>query len=103
MNRTALSTFRSVALVAATFLAGFSLRADGLKQNLVPADTRWLLHLDGDAFRKSRIGAMIVEDKFESKVNQLKHDTQTDFSFSFSKVTAVTAFGNKMDEHENAV
>lgn len=89
-----------LAVLAATTIGA---RADGLKQNLVPADARWLLHLDGAAFRKSRIGAMIVEDKCEPKVRQARKDTQIDFDFSFNKITAITAFGPKVGEQDNAV
>lgn len=78
-------------------------RADGLKQNLIPANSRWVLHLDAEAFRKSRIGAMIVEDKAESKVRQVKQDTKLDLDFSFNKITAVTAFGPKVGEKNDAV
>ena len=77
-------------------------RADGLKQNLVPANSRWVLHLDVEAFRKSRIGAMIVEDKAESKVRQVKQDTKLDLDFSFNKITAITAFGPKVGENHDA-
>src|ERR1041384_8398313 len=77
--------------------------ADGLKQDLVPANSRWVLHLDAEAFRKSRIGAMITEDKAESKVRQVKQDTKLDLDFSFNKVTAITAFGPKVGENRDAV
>jgi hypothetical protein len=90
--------FLAVALAVA--LPG---RADGLKQNLVPANSRWVLHLDAEAFRKSRIGAMITEDKAESKVRQVKQDTKLDLDFSFNKVTAITAFGPKVGQHDDGV
>src|SRR5689334_9344554 len=89
--------------LAALLAPAFVTRADGLKQNLVPADSRWVLHLDAEAFRKSRIGAMIVEDKAESKVRQVKQDTKLDLDFSFNKITAVTAFGPKVGENRDAV
>jgi hypothetical protein len=89
--------------LAAALAAVVATRADALKQNLVPANARWVLHLDGEAFRKSRIGAMIVEDKCESKVRQIKRDTQLDLDFSFNKITGVTAFGPVVGEHDTAV
>jgi hypothetical protein len=94
------SLFLAVALALPLAL---STRAEALKQNLVPANSRWILHLDAEAFRKSRIGAMIVEDKCESKVRQIKSDTHLDLDFSFSKVTALTAFGPMVGEHNNGV
>ena len=85
------------------FVAGLAAHADGLKQNLVTANSRWILHLDGDAFRKSRIGAMIVEDKCESKVRKVKEDTRLDLDFSFKKINSITAFGPTVGEHKDGV
>src|SRR5437868_7872517 len=89
--------------LAAAFAFAFAARAEGLKQNLVPANSRWILHLDGDAFRKSRIGAMIVEDKCESKVRKVKEDTRLDLDFSFKKINSITAFGRTVGEHKDGV
>src|SRR5690349_18655790 len=90
-------------ILAAAFVLALPARADALKQNLVPANSRWILHLDAEAFRKSRIGAMIVEDRCESKVCQIKSDIHLDLDFSFSKVTTMTAFGPMVGKHNNGV
>lgn len=90
-------------LLAALIAIATPLRADGLKQNLVPANSRWVLHLDVEAFRKSRIGAMIIEDKAESKVRQVKQDSKLPLDFSFQKVAAITAFGPKVGEQNDGV
>jgi hypothetical protein len=89
--------------LAAALALALPIHADGLKQNLVPADSRWVLHLDVDAFRKSRIGAMIIEDKAESKVRQVKQDSKLPLDFSFSKISAITAFGPKVGEQNDGV
>lgn len=90
-------------MLAAVVAVGFSARADALKQNLVPANSRWILHLDAEAFRKTRIGAMIIEDKAESKVRQVKQDSKLPLDFSFNKITAITAFGPMVGEHKDGV
>src|SRR2546423_2746364 len=94
---------KTIFLLTAAFATMLMARADGLKQNLVPANSRWVLHLDAEAFRKTRIGAMIVEDKAESKVRKLKEDSKLDLDFSFNKITAITAFGPKVGEHNDGV
>src|SRR6478672_5265744 len=93
---------KTIFLVMAAAVA-FNVSADALKQSLVPANSRWILHLDAEAFRKTRIGAMIVEDKAESKVRKLKEDAKLDLDFSFSKITAITAFGPKVGEANDGV
>jgi hypothetical protein len=94
---------KTLTLIFAVLAAAVAGRADGLKQNLVPADARWLLHLDGDAFRKSRIGAMIVEEKGDAKIKELEAETKQDFDFSFKKIKAITVFGPKVGEEDNGV
>jgi hypothetical protein len=89
--------------LAAAFALALPISADGLKQNLVPSNSRWVLHLDVEAFRKSRIGAMIVEDKAESKVRQVKEDSKLPLDFSFHKITSITAFGPKVGEQNDGV
>src|SRR3954464_8129866 len=94
---------KTMFFLAATIALALPVGADGLKQNLVPANSRWVLHLDVDAFRKSRIGAMIIEDKAESKLRQVKEDSKLPLDFSFQKVTAITAFGPKVGEQNDGV
>src|SRR5689334_338438 len=89
--------------LAAALALSLPIYADELKQNLVPANSRWVLHLDVDAFRKTRIGAMVIEDKAESKVRQVKQDSKLPLDFSFNKITAITAFGPKVGEQNDGV
>jgi hypothetical protein len=94
---------KNIFLTIAILTAALTARADGLKQNLLPENTRWLLHLDGEAFRKTRIGAMIIEDKAEEHIRRLKEDTKLDLDFSFKKVNAITAFGPRVGEQNDGV
>lgn len=90
-------------ILASALIAAATAHADALNQNLVPANSRWVLHLDVDAFRKTRIGAMIVEDKAESKVRKVKEESHLALDFSFKKVTAITAFGPRVGEEREGV
>jgi hypothetical protein len=94
---------KRILILTAALTAGSSNWADGLKQELVPANARWVLHLDAEAFRKSRIGAMIVEDKAESKLRQVEQDAKIDLDFSFNKITAITAFGPTVGDQKDGV
>jgi hypothetical protein len=74
--------------------------AGPLNRNLVPENAKWVLHLDGEAFRKTQIGAALVDEKLESHVTKAERDTKQDFNFSFKTVTSVTAFGTRIGEGE---
>src|SRR4051794_20556281 len=62
-------------------LIAVATRGDGLNQKLVPANTKWLLHLDGEAFRKSRVGEFVINQKLEKFVDQAKKDLNTELDF----------------------
>src|SRR5687767_3672777 len=87
--------FALVVLTMVPVLAG------GLNRNFVPADAKWLLHLDGEAFRKTKLGAAIIDEKLETHVRRVESDAKSDFSFSFKTITSVTAFGTKMGEGDH--
>ncbi len=87
----------------AALSAWATLHAEPLNQKILPAATQWVLHLDAEAFRNTRIGAAFVEEKLEPQVRKTKTDSNLDLSFSFKKVTALTAFGGKVGNQDDGV
>lgn len=73
-------------------------RGEALDPKLVPADAKWVLHLDAEAFRQSKLGAMVVKDVLEPKVEKAESDLKSDLNFSFKKISSLTAFGARMGE-----
>src|SRR5687768_2248172 len=73
-------------------------RAEALDPKLVPADAKWVLHLDAEAFRQSKLGAMLVKDVLEPKVQKAENDLKSDLNFSFRKISSLTAFGARIGE-----
>src|SRR4051794_30659714 len=94
---------KSVFFLAGVVGAWVAAEAGALKQNFVPANAGGGFHLDGDAFKTTKIGSLIVTDKADAKVDQLKADSKLDLDFSFKKITALTAFGSKIGEEKEAV
>ena len=68
---------RLVSLVAVTSLVSGSALAAGLQKSDVSAKAKWLIHLDGDAFRSSQLGTLMARDaKHENR--QQRHRNQED-------------------------
>ncbi len=86
-------------MLAAIFL-GTSLGAFGgeLNQKLVPANSKWLLHVDGAGFRNSKIGTLLLNERLEPEVATAERHAGTNFSFSFKKIQSLTAFGSRVGE-----
>jgi hypothetical protein len=72
--------------------------ASDLDVKLVPANAKWVLHLDAEAFRKSKLGAMMVNDVLEPKVEQAEKDLKSNLNFSFKKISSLTAYGARIGE-----
>lgn len=70
----------------------------GPNQKWIPANAKWLLHVDGAAFRKSRIGAMILEERLEPEVGKAEKHSGVELNFSFRDINSVTAFGSRVGE-----
>src|SRR4051812_41820712 len=86
-----LSELVSMKLFVLSLLTVGSVMAGPLNRDLVPENAKWVLHLDGEAFLKTQLGAAVVDEKLEKHVRKAEDDTQQDFSFSFRTVTALTA------------
>lgn len=96
-----MKSFTLTLAAAAAILS--SSQADVLKQNFVPSNTRWLLHLDADAFRKTRLGAVVAAEKVNAKIKEAEDATKLDLSFAAEKISSVTLCGPKVGEEQEGI
>lgn len=87
-----------VMLILAAVGMAVGARAEALNTKHVPADAKWVLHLNADAFRQSKLGAMMVKEVLEPKVHKAESDAKHNFNFSFTKISSLTAFGSRIGE-----
>src|SRR6266436_3032008 len=69
-------------------------RALPLQKALVPDDAKWLVHLDVDNLRESKIGTMVLNDILAAPLVKLKTEMKVDGQLILQKIHAVTAFGD---------
>lgn len=94
---------KKLTILCSVAAAILSTHADVLKQQFVPPNTRWLLHLDADAFRKTRLGEMVVNEKVNPKIREAEDATKLDFSFRAQKIASITLCGPKVGEEKDGV
>lgn len=68
-----------------------------LQKELVPGDAKWLVHLDVDAFRDSRLGGMTLNEMLAAPLAQLKAQFKIDGQLVLQKLHSITAFGNDFE------
>jgi hypothetical protein len=69
--------------------------ADPLPAAKIPADAKWVLHLDADAFRRSKIGEHIVREVLDPKSAKAKEDLEQSLGFAldWTRMHSITLFG----------
>jgi len=75
----------------------------GLKQDNVPGNTQWLLHVDFDAFRSSEIGKLVMQEtqsKYQDKINALTQLLGSDIT---KDLYGMTIYGKDADEENVGV
>jgi len=61
----------------------------------LPADTKWLVHLDATAFLKTKVGDYLAKELIEPKLAQGRADIKAwfDFDFDWRRIGGITIFG----------
>jgi hypothetical protein len=78
--------------------------AGPVQKERVPADAKWLLHLDFDKFRASKVGGYLTREVLEKKLAGPKADLKRDLNFDLdiTKISSITAFGTDYQSHPDA-
>jgi hypothetical protein len=73
--------------------------ADPLPAGRIPAQVKWVLHLDADGLRRTRVGESLIRNVLEPKSAQAKADLKKglDFDLDWNRLHSVTAFGSNYE------
>jgi len=80
-------------LVVAAFVVGSGSRAETLQRSTVPANTKWVLHLDVDALRKSKIGQGIMGGVVSDQAEAVKERANLDLPGIIQGTHSITIYG----------
>ena len=69
-------------------------RALPLQKSMVPEDAKWMVHLDVDALRESKLGDMLLNKMLAAHLEQMKAQFKVDGQLILKKLHSLTAFGN---------
>src|SRR5438105_5932484 len=84
--------FNCLLVLVLTFTS--TTRAVPLQKGLVPDDAKWLIHLDLDSLRESKLGDVVLNQMLAGPLAQLKTEMKVDGQLILQKVHSITAFGN---------
>lgn len=86
-----------VLMVVTTAILAQQAGAGPLQKEQVPANAKWLLHLDFDSFRHSKVGTYFLKEIAEKELAKAKADLKLNLDFGFEKIQSITAYGTDYD------
>lgn len=89
----------SVALVSCALTAF----AGPLEQTKVAGNAKWVLHLDFDAFRKSKLGSHFVSNVLEPKIEENGFLKKAKLSINITNISSLTAYGPNFEKDGDGV
>jgi len=96
--------FMILALAGAVAWAEGAAWAGPLIRAQLPAEAKWVLHLDLDSFRSSQVGAFLTAEKIAKDMAKAAADLKTylDFDFDWTRINSVTAYGTDFSPRDQA-
>lgn len=85
-------------IISACAMFALSSLGGGLDKSAVPADAKWVLHLDMEAFRATKTGAYVTENILEKKLAAAKEKIKTNLSLSFLNTSGITIYGRRFNQ-----
>jgi hypothetical protein len=64
-----------------------------LDKNKVADDAKWVVHLDFDAFRVSKLGSYLTDNLLQPKLEAAESAKKLKLSVSFRNISSITAYG----------
>src|ERR1041384_7526489 len=96
--------YAAPALIAPWILTAAPAPASPLQKEQVAADAKWLLHVDLEQFRASKIGSYVTKEILEAKLTKPKEDLKRELNFDLdvNKISSITAYGTDYQRHPDA-
>jgi hypothetical protein len=85
--------------IVCLLLSAVAAFASPLERKEVPADAKWLLHLDVDALRETTVGKYIFSEVLDKKLNDAKKAFPL-IGVLVGNIQSLTAYGNETTRHD---
>ena len=97
INKSLIVTSAAVSVFASVAWAG------PFEKSAVAGDAKWVLHLDFDAFKKSRFGAFITDDLLRPRLESNEGLRELNLSFKLDNISSFTAYGPAFEKDGDGV
>jgi len=74
-----------------------------LDNNKIASDAKWVVHLDFDAFRASKVGSYLTERVLQPKLDAAEGSKKLNLSINFKNISSITAYGPRYEKSGEGV
>jgi hypothetical protein len=89
--------------VCCAIATGASVCASPLELSKVANGSKWLIHLDFEAFRKTKVGAHVVDDIIQPRIDKSEKAQKLNLSINLQNISSITAYGPAFQKKANGV
>lgn len=81
------------------------LEASPLNRSEVSSDAKWLIHMDIDNLRQTKLGGQIIDQIINKQLSDKKEQLKTAFNFDldFTKINSLTIYGRNYKDKPDAI
>src|SRR5688572_16390201 len=97
------TTFRCSATLAVVVGALFEAAAGPLKIENVASDAKWVVHLDVEALRESKLGSHLISNFLQPKIDETGFLKKANLSIHLTNISSVTAYGPNFEKDGEGV
>ena len=90
----------TMAIAAVLSVSSFAAPLDQAK---VAADAKWVLHLDLEAFRQTKLGTHVVQNVVEPKLEEAHELKKLNLSINLGNISGITAYGSAFEKNGDGV
>ncbi|MDA1274143.1 MAG: hypothetical protein O2960_08835 [Verrucomicrobia bacterium] len=76
--------------------------AEPLQKGCVAGDSKWLLHIDLDNFRSTKVGQLAMKHVLDEVLADIKNKSKLDLGPLIQRIRSVTAYGTDFDHEPDA-
>ena len=87
-----------VSLTTLCFVCLGDVSAGPLQKKHVAGDSKWLLHMDLDNFRDTRVGRMAIAGMLDEALAEVKKETKLDLGPVIERIRSVTIYGSDLEQ-----
>ncbi|MGV3774127.1 MAG: hypothetical protein ACO1QB_14600 [Verrucomicrobiales bacterium] len=98
MNARDARPFKTLAAISCVAVSTWIAEAGPLQKEYVASSAKWVLHLDGELFRNTKVGSFISRELVDKKFAEAEAKANLNLDFDFSKVTSITAYSNDFEK-----